>query len=62
MTHRLTDMENEFGLDYTQIDRVFNVLVEHVVAVNYMKLFDKISYFVSRFPMYNTTHVLDIRF
>lgn len=51
--NRLTDMEREFGIEYTQLNRIFNYFVEYIVGRHYHKLYDNIAFFVPRFARYN---------
>ena len=51
--NRLTDMEEEFGIEYTQLDRVFNAMVNRIVAAHHIKVFDNLAFFQPRFAMYN---------
>lgn len=46
-------MEEEFGIEYTQIDRVFNTMVNRIVAAHHRKLFDNLAFFEPRFARYN---------
>ncbi len=50
---RFIDMEEYFGIEYTQICRIFNESVRQIVYHNHHLISDTIDY-VSRFQMYNS--------
>ena len=50
---RFTDLQDEFGLDYSQLCRIFNTTLSMVVARNRHLLFDNFDYFSTRFEQYN---------
>jgi hypothetical protein len=52
-TRKLTDMESEFGIDYTQICRIFNTTINIFVDRNSHLLFDNLNFFVPRLQSYN---------
>jgi len=45
---RLIDIETEFGIDQTQSCRVFNHLVETIVEMHHLRLFDNIRLKISQ--------------
>jgi hypothetical protein len=56
-----TDMEEEFGLECTQLSRIFDFMVEYVVARNSHLVMNNVAYFQPKFQEYNMAirnHVL----
>ena len=49
----LVEASAEFGIENTQVCRIFNTTMQMVVMRNHLLVFDNIPYFVPRFPMYN---------
>ena len=49
----LVEASEEFGIDHSQICRIFNTIMQLVVQRNHILIFDNIAYFVPRFPIYN---------
>ena len=50
---RFTDMQEHFGIEYSQLSRIFNRVVELVLQRNHHLIFDNVAYFEPRFEMYN---------
>jgi hypothetical protein len=48
-----TDIQEEFGIEYTQLCRIFNSTIEEIVARHHHLLSDNLAFYVTRLPMYN---------
>ena len=49
----LVEASEEFGIERTQICRIFNTTMQLVVMRNHLLIFDNIPYFVPKLPSYN---------
>ena len=50
---KLTSMEEEFGIDYTQLSKIFNQCCFLMATTHFNLLFNNLDFFRPRFQMYN---------
>jgi hypothetical protein len=50
---KFTKMQDEFGIEYTQLSRIFNCMIALLVERNMHLVTDHLAFFVNRFPDYN---------
>ncbi len=51
---KLSDMEDEFGIDYTTLSRCYNDVSHRLKLAHHNRLFDNLAFFATRFPYYNS--------
>jgi hypothetical protein len=50
---KLSSFERHYGIEYTQLSRLFNHVSNALAVHHFDRMFDKLAFFLPRFPLYN---------